>query len=282
MVERELPNEDVAFLKEREKFCTEIRDLIIALSAAGKSAHVGSSLSSVEILDYLFWAQPNTVEDVILSKGHAAMALYAAGIAHGKLSKEVIPQYLQNGSDLWGHPSVHPKFPFIAWSTGSLGHGLPVATGKAYSRKHQLSKRANTGLIATLMSDGELDEGTNWEAFLFAGHHRLQGLVAIVDYNKWQSFGRCEDVLGLEPLAYKLISFGWNVVEVDGHSTAAIHNAMTSSKAKEAPLCIVAHTIKGKGFPKFEDKLESHYKSITPELMAAYRGSGASGEGSRK
>jgi transketolase len=281
MVERELLNEDVAFLKEREKFCTEIRDLIIELSAAGKSAHVGSSLSSVEILDYLFWAQPNTVQDVILSKGHAAMALYAASIAHGKLGREVIPQYLQNGSELWGHPSVHAKFPFIAWSTGSLGHGLPVAAGKAYCRKHRLSKPSTKGLIATLMSDGELDEGSNWEAFLFAGHHRLQGIVAIVDYNKWQSFGRCEEVLGLEPLANKIISFGWNVVEVDGHSTAAIHNAMTSSKAKEAPLCIVAHTIKGKGFPKFEDKLESHYKSITPELMAAYRGSGPSGEGSR-
>lgn len=255
---------------DRVPACAEIRDTIIALSAAGKSAHVGSSLSVVEILDFLFCSMPDHFSEVLLSKGHAAMALYATSIVHGKLDRDVIAQYLADGSELWGHPSMSEKHPFIHWSTGSLGHALPVAVGKAYARMHLSSSRNCNGKIATVLSDGELNEGSNWEAFLFGGHHRLSNLVVFIDYNKWQSFGRCEEVMNLHPVVDKVQSFGWETLEIDGHSTYEIDRAIRSTEKVNRPVCIVAHTVKGKGFKRFEDKLESHYRSISSDLLDEY------------
>jgi transketolase len=206
-----------------------------------------------------------------MSKGHAAMALYAVAIEFGLLDKSVIETYLQNGSSLWGHPSMNADHEFIQWSTGSLGHALPVAVGKAYARENLKLADLDSSKIAVVLSDGELDEGSNWEALLFAGHHRLRNLQVFIDYNKWQSFGRCEDVMSLEPLVTKFESFGWSVFEVDGHDSAQLRRLIAAeSKVNQKPLCFIAHTIKAKGWGAMEDRLESHYRSVDQKLFDAY------------
>jgi transketolase len=241
-----------------------IRKYIVGLSYHAQSAHLGSSLSCVEILDSAFACRSGhsflESMDIVLSKGHAAMALYASAIAYGELPESVIKNYLRDGSDLWGHPSKNEKFPFIAWSTGSLGHGLPVAVGKAFARS---KIKSNSNPILVVMSDGELDEGSNWEAILAAGHHKLKNLMIIIDYNKIQSFGFCASVLDLEPLNQKFVSFGWSTFEVDGHNQTQIEETFKSFAKTDRPLAVIAHTIKGKGVSSIENTIESHYKPAT-------------------
>jgi transketolase len=250
--------------------CEEIRKWILKLSYSAKSAHVGSSLSAVEILATLFQLKRSTASffdsTLILSKGHAAMSLYATAIAFGELSSDLVDTYLKDGSSLWGHPSVNKEHPFINWSTGSLGHGLPVATGVAYAQSILKNKQAK---IVTVLSDGELNEGSNWEAILFASHHKLHNLIAVVDYNKIQSFGRCEDVMALEPLVDKWRAFGWRTIEVDGHNPNELHDAITSAGDTQ-PLAVIGHTIKGKGVSEIEDTLESHYRPVSDDLYRKY------------
>lgn len=246
-----------------------IRKNILELSHNAKSAHVGSSLSCVEILDVVFDLSQKPGEfkecSIILSKGHAAMALYATAIEYGLLSAEIKNTYLKDGTQLWGHPSKSEKYPFINWSTGSLGHGLPSACGIAYARKYA---KKDSKLIVTILSDGELNEGSNWEAFLFAAHHKLNNIIVIIDYNKIQSFGRCDEVLGLEPLQDKFKAFNWDVFDLDGHNEEAIHKAITTKSDK--PKVIIAHTVKGKGITEYENTIESHYKPINPDLYKKY------------
>jgi transketolase len=252
--------------------CEEIRRHIVALSYKAQSAHLGSSLSCVEILATAFSARENisSFRDcrIIMSKGHAAMALYATAIAFGKLDASFIDSYLKDGSTLWGHPSVDPNHSFIDWSTGSLGHGLPVAIGQAYAQKNLLKTNRRTIVV---LSDGELDEGTNWEAVLFAGHHRLNHVTAIVDYNKIQSFGFCKDILDLEPLRAKFEAFNWDCVEVDGHHETQLTEFLQSAPLRSKPLMIIAHTVKGKGLAEIENTLESHYKPATEQAFERTR-----------
>lgn len=247
-----------------------IRETILRLSNSAKSAHAGSSLSAVEILTVCFGLSKSEGAwrdaSVILSKGHAAMALYAAAYANGQLDEAAITNYLRDGSGLWGHPSVSKNFPFIVWSTGSLGHGLPVACGLAYARRLKGDARK----IIVVLSDGELDEGSNWEAFLFAAHHRLSNLSVIVDYNKIQSFGRIDDVMALEPLRPKFEAFNWRVSEVEGHDLTAIESALLPES--EGPSIVIAHTVKGKGVSEYEDTVLSHYRPISDELLKKYSG----------
>jgi len=263
-----------------EALCLEIRERvqpirrqIMGLSHRAKSAHAGSSLSCVEILACLFqlkYSPQPMVDKLILSKGHAAMALYATAHSFGLLESKRLDEYLQNGTELWGHPSFHLKFPFIDWSTGSLGHGLPVATGFAYSAQnlHQNSK----GLVAAILTDGECNEGSTWETALFAGHHKLKNLLAVIDYNKIQSFGRVSEVLELEPFANKWKAFGWDVVEVNGHDIEILVREMTSfASSASKPKCILAHTVKGKGILEIENTLESHYLPITSTQLDNYK-----------
>ena len=154
--------------------------------------------------------------------------------------------------------------PGVEASTGSLGHGLSMGCGMALA-----AKRDNKNYRAfVLMSDGELDEGSCWEPILFAPHHKLDNLVAIVDYNKIQSFGRTKEVLDLEPLAAKWNSFGWAVKEIDGHNVNEIEKALKAIPfRKQKPSCIIAHTVKGKGVSFIEDTLDSHYKNLTDEQL---------------
>lgn len=249
-----------------KKTANNIRALLLRLIPPTKDAHVGSSLSAVEILTALYFhalrvdpKNPNNPDRdrFILSKGHAGSALYATLAERGFIAKNELPSELYiNGGHFPGH-ILKDNLPGIELSTGSLGHGLPVGAGMAFAAKRDKKSYR----VFVLMSDGECDEGSSWEAILFAGHHKLDNLTAVVDYNKWQSFGRTKDILDLEPLADKWKSFNWAVREVDGHDLTGLVEALDGVPLEEnKPSVLIAHTIKGKGVPSMEDKLESHYK----------------------
>jgi transketolase len=203
-------------------------------------------------------AQPDWAERdrLVVSKGHAAAIVYAALAEMGFLSLAELETYSANGSRLAGH--VTRSVPGVEFSTGSLGHGLPVAAGMALA-----AKRAGASWRAfCLLSDGELDEGSNWEAVQFAQHFRLSGLVAIVDYNKIQSFGTVADVSDLHPLAAKFAAFNWGVCELDGHDHLALRSALAGPPPLPGrPTVIIAHTVKGKGISFMENQLLWHYRN---------------------
>jgi transketolase len=234
-----------------------------------RASHVGSGFSIADILAVLYgdimrvdpqrpgWPERDRL---VVSKGHAAAAVYAALANCGFFPRELLDGYCSNGSLLTGH--VSHAVPGVELSTGSLGHGLSVATGFALAARLAGSKSRSF----VLMSDGECDEGAIWEAALFAGHHCLDNLVAIIDYNKIQSFGRVADVLDLEPFADKWRSFGWEVREIDGHDHAALRAAL--GQADHRPLSLICHTVKGKGVSFMEDRLEWHYKSPSDEQLS--------------
>jgi transketolase len=193
----------------------------------------------------------------ILSKGHGAAIVYAALAARGFFPREWLATYCQDGSRLGGHISSH-GVPGVEVSTGSLGHGLSIGCGMALAGKSVGSPYR----VFVMLSDGELDEGSNWEPILFAPHHGLDNLVAIVDYNKIQSFGSVADVLQLAPLADKWRAFRWEVREIDGHDYSQIEEALTAPPAEPGrPVVVIAHTIKGKGVSFMEGQLAWHYRS---------------------
>lgn len=245
-----------------------IRRAITQLSFDAKSAHLGSSLSCVEILDAVITrsnlrpdnaASPDR-DRIVVSKGHAAMGWYATLAAWDLLPRDFLGTYLSNDSALWGHVTRTAQVPAIDASTGSLGHGLSVAVG--FGLANRIQRRDARSFC--VMSDGECDEGSTWEAISFAGHHRLGKVVAVVDYNKIQSIGRCEEVLTKEPFDTRWEMFGWKAVRVDGHDRDALLAAMESHD-EERPLVLLADTIKGKGIPRIEDTVWSHYKPALPE-----------------
>jgi transketolase len=240
-----------------------IRKNIIRMINKGNSSHVGSALSCVDLLvsiysDYLKFDTSNpdwNERDIfILSKGHAGSAVYATLSEFGFFSEEKLLTHYQNGSDLSGHVS-HKNVPGVEFSTGSLGHGLPVATGNALALKKQNSNRK----VCVLLSDGECDEGSNWEAAMFASHHELNNLLCIIDYNKLQSLTTTQETLALEPFNDKWKAFGWDVREVDGHNHESILS--TINKPSNKPICVIAHTTKGKGVSFMENSVLWHYRS---------------------
>lgn len=244
-------------------FARTIRGHAVRMVAKAKASHIGSCLSIADILAVLYTRvlrvdpQAPGLADrdrFILSKGHAAAILYAALAERGFFDRELLATYAEKGSALTGHVSHGVRG--VEVSTGSLGHGLPIAIGMALAIRAQ-GRRSR---VVCLMSDGECDEGSNWEAILFAPHHHLENLLAIVDYNKIQSFGRVSDVIQLEPLADKWRAFGWNTLEVDGHDLGALEETFTMP-AVGRPTVVIAHTVKGRGVSFMEDKLEWHYKS---------------------
>ena len=251
-----------------------IRVHAVRMTSSGKSSHVGSVLSMADILAVLYGevlhVDPNnpTLQDrdrFILSKGHAGAGVYAALAERGFFSVEKLSQHCQDGSEFSGHVS-HKGIPGVELSTGSLGHGLPVAVGMALVAKRD---RASHRVYA-LLSDGECDEGSNWEAILFAGHHRLDNLIVVVDYNKMQSLASTEETLNLEPFAAKWRSFRWNLLEVDGHGHEDLKRGFAEARrAKGAPSCIIAHTVKGKGVSFMENSVLWHYRSPQGEELRA-------------
>ena len=247
-----------------KKLSDNIRLHAINMTSLGGSSHVGSILSIADILAVLYGSILNYKSNsprwkdrdrFILSKGHAGAGVYAALAESGFMSMDRLKTHYQDGSDLSGHVS-HKGIPGVEFSTGSLGHGLPVATGMALAAK--INNKSHK--VYVLMSDGECDEGSNWEAALFAPHHKLDNLVVIIDRNKLQSIHSTEDTLGLEPFVDKWQAFGWNVIEVDGHNHEQLLSAC-GSKVVGKPLCIVANTIKGKGVSFMENQVLWHYRS---------------------
>ena len=198
----------------------------------------------------------------ILSKGHACVAVHAALAHTGFITHEDLESYGIDGSSMMNH--ISHKVPGVEFSTGALGHGLSFGVGKALASK----RGGYSWRTFVVLSDGEMDEGSNWEALMFAAHHRLNNLVAIIDYNKLQSLDSIANTLNLEPLAKKLESFGAHVIEIDGHSHLAIHEALSYSTGTK-PLVIIAHTIKGKGVSFMENEVEWHYKSPNLEQKNA-------------
>lgn len=240
------------------------RSTILMCSNSG-AAHVGSSLSVIDILAVLYSGSANIspakVKDlerdlIIVSKGHAAAGVYAVlGIA-GFFPIEWLDAYCSDGSPLGGHVTKG-SVPGVEFSTGSLGHGLPFGTGSALAKK-----RLNVaGRVFVVLSDGECDEGSNWEAALLASHHRLDRLVVLIDRNGIQSLDSTEKTMRLEPLAEKWAAFGWHVQEVDGHDHETISNAIDDTEQDARPSVIICSTIKGKGVSFMENQVLWHYRS---------------------
>jgi len=237
-----------------------------------KSSHIGSAFSMADILAVLYGrilrTNPNQPDwpqrdRFILSKGHACVGLYATLAERGFFPVSWLDGFYQDGSPLVGHVT-HTGVPGIEVSTGALGHGLAVACGMALAGKRD----GRSYRVFVLLSDGECDEGSTWEAVLFAPHHHLDNLVAIVDYNKIQSLGTVKEVLDLDPLAAKWQAFGWVVVEIDGHDFGQIATAFEKIPAEAGkPTCVIAHTVKGKGVRFMEDKLLWHYRAPNAEEM---------------
>lgn len=251
------------------KYATNIRIETLKMITRAKSSHIGSNFSIIDILTVLYNGvlrvdpkRPRmpSRDRFILSKGHACASLYAILADKGFFPKKLLDTFYLPGGVLAGHV-VHAA-PGVELSTGSLGHGLPVACGMALSAKRNRTKWR----VFCLLSDGELDEGSNWEAILFAPHHGLDNLTIIIDYNKIQSLGDTNKTINLEPLAEKFKSFNWSLREIDGHNFQEIQRALTYlPKQKNKPTCIIAHTVKGKGVGFMENSLAWHYRSPNEE-----------------
>ncbi|HKC65030.1 MAG TPA: transketolase [Pyrinomonadaceae bacterium] len=256
-----------------KEFARTIRAHTLRMVHKSHASHVGTCLSMADLLAVLYgqvlrvdpllplWPERDRF---ILSKGHGAGIVYAALAERGFFPTSWLESYCENGSKLGGH-ITHMNVPGVEASTGSLGHGLSIGCGIALAGK----RGDKTYRVFVMLSDGELDEGSAWEAILFAPHHGLDNLTAIVDYNKIQSFGSVRDVLELEPLADKWRAFGWAVREIDGHNYEQIVDALSNLPLEEGrPTVVIAHTVKGKGVSFMENQLAWHYKSPDDEQLA--------------
>lgn len=261
--------------KQLRDIAIAIRRHIITMSARANASHVGSALSPVEIITALYFhamrvnpKKPDweNRDRFILSKGHGGAVLYAALAERGIIPRALLNTFCFDASLLPTHPvaACVSGVTGVETTTGSLGHGLAVGVGIALAGIHD--KKSYTTYV--MLSDGECDEGSVWESVLYAGAKKIDNLIAFVDYNKIQSFGRTAEVLDLEPLADKFRAFRWHTQEIDGHNFTEIIMAIDNAKKiKEMPHCIIAHTVKGKGISFMEDKLEWHYRSPTGELL---------------
>ncbi len=258
---------DISKLKEIAK---EIRKDIIEEIYNAKSGHPGGALSIADILAVMYFNQMNIdpknpkMEDrdkLVLSKGHASAAIYAALAERGFFEKEELVKFRKLGSMLQGHPDMK-KIPGIDMSSGSLGQGLSVACGMALSSK--LKKQDSR--VYVILGDGEIEEGQVWEAAMTASHYKLDNLCAIVDYNNLQIDGKITEVMNSNPIDKKFESFGFKVFNVDGHDIKALIDVFEEAKSvKEKPVAIIAKTIKGKGISFMENKAEWHGKAPNEE-----------------
>lgn len=251
---------------------TQIRQKVLEMTHRAKSGHTGTNLSTADLLAVLYGTILNVRpkepawplrDRFILSKGHGCAAVYAALALKGFFPLDWLETYYQDGGKLAGH-ITHKGVPGVEASTGSLGHGLPIGCGMALAAK----RNQESWRTFVLLSDGELDEGSNWEPILFAAHHKLDNLIAIVDYNKLQSLTWVKDTLNLEPLADKWKAFGWSVKTIDGHDADAIEKTLKSIPFEPGkPSCVIANTIKGKGVSFMENKNLWHYRSPNEEEL---------------
>lgn len=259
-----------------EQTAKEIRRISLIMAHHAKSSHSGGALSMADILAVLYngiiRVSPETVNDpkrdrFLLSKGHCCASLYATLAIHGFLDKdELCENYGKDGTVYFSH--VSHKLNGVEMSSGSLGHGLPVACGIALNGK----LRQQDYDTYVLTGDGELDEGSCWEAIMFAAQQKLSHLCLIVDYNKIQSLGNVKDICDLSPLADKFKAFRWNVLEIDGHDYEAIEKAFLAFKSESCknlrPTVIIANTVKGKGVSYMENELLWHYRNPNDEQLS--------------
>jgi transketolase len=252
----------------------KIRIHALRMTSRGGSSHIGAIFSMADIVATLYGAvlrvdpsNPSAPDRdrFILSKGHAGGGVYAALAERGFFSVDRLADHYQDGSQLSGHVS-HKGIPGVELSTGSLGHGLSVSAGMALGAKLD----GRTHRVFCLMSDGECDEGSVWEAILFAGHHKLSRLIAVIDYNKIQSLAPVAETLALEPFADKWRNFGWRVIETPGHDHAKLLDALDAAPDSDGrPTVVLAHTTKGKGVSFMENTVLWHYRTARGEEFDA-------------
>ncbi len=256
------------------EFAKQLRIQVLHMVHKSNASHIGSCFSAADIVAVLYASclnlRPHDTnwperDRFILSKGHSCAVIYAALALKGFISLDELGNYATDGSRLMAH--ISHKVPGVEFSTGSLGHGLPFAVGKALAAKKQ---GANWRVFA-LLSDGEMDEGSNWEALMFASHHHLDNLTAIIDYNKLQSLDTVANTLALEPLEAKLSAFGWSVRQIDGHDHLQLEPALSSTPWELGkPSVLIAHTTKGKRVSFMENQIRWHYSSPNrQELLQA-------------
>ena len=253
-----------------------LRGLAVDALEGGSRGHIGSTMSLIEILRVLFdevmYFDPQNPkmpqrDRLILSKGHGCIALYVLLADKGFFPKEELFTFCRYSSSLGGHPE-YGHVPGVEASTGSLGHGLAIGVGMAYAAKLSNSPHH----VFVVMGDGEIDEGSVWESALAAGHHRLENLTIVVDYNKLQSFGPVADIWDLEPMADKWRAFGFDCIEVDGHDITQLEMALRLPNPAQRPRAVIAHTIKGRGVSFAEGNPSWHHKaSLKPEDVAEIR-----------
>ena len=243
----------------------EIRQTIVQMVHKAKVSHVGAAMSVVDILYVLYFKVANLSKDknrdvIILSKGHASAALYSVLYHKGCLSKECIDNYSVDSGSLPCHIDKE-KSECFEISSGSLGHGPSIGVGMAMAKKMD----KNSGRVFVICGDGECNEGSVWEALMFAASNKLDNFVFIVDFNKFQGFGATNDVLDQHNLADRIAAFGLDTVEIDGNNLDELEKALT--KKSDRPIAIVANTVKGKGVSYMENRLEWHYKSPNDEQL---------------
>ncbi len=261
-------------LDSRSKY---LRSLVVRGLAGGNRGHVGSSMSPIEVLrvlydDILHYDPKNPAmkdrDRCILSKGHGCLALYALLADKGYFPVEELDRFCHRDGILGGHPE-HGKVPGVEASTGALGHGLSIGVGMALAARMD----GRSSRVFVIMGDGEINEGSIWEAAMSAGKHKLSNLTAIIDYNKIQSAGMTRDIQDLEPLTDKWASFGFAVAEMDGHDVDAVRNVLSHLPLNShKPTAIISHSVKGKGIPFAEgDPKWHHHSKFDPEILQEMR-----------
>ncbi len=262
--------------EELRRIARRIRVSVVEMSHRSGAPHLGSSLSCVDVLVAAYFgafrldpaqAQQPDRDRFILSKGHGAAALYATLAHRGHFALDWLETYATDGDRLAEHPGPECA-PGVEAATGSLGHGLGLGSGMALAAR--ITGRDYR--VGVLLSDGECNEGSTWEAAMFAPARRLDNLVVVVDHNKWQATGRTADVLALEPLRAKWEAFGWEAEDIDGHDLDALVQSMRRGGRSNRPLALVAHTTKGKGVSFMEDDNNWHYRIPTAEEVERARG----------
>lgn len=268
-----LQSNEVAALAHQ---AAKLRMRVIEMSHKAKSAHLASCLSCCDIVTAAYWdvcridpAKPTDPlrDRFILSKGHAASALYAALAFRGFFPEALLDTYCEDGGMLAEHPPAK-LLPGIEAATGSLGHGLPIGVGMALGGR----MRGETFRVYALLSDGENNEGSVWESAMFAAAQKLENVCVVIDYNKWQATARSNETLQLAPLRDKWEAFGWDAHELDGHDIGALARAMRNvPNGSGKPVALIAHTVKGKGVSFMEDDNNWHYRSPTEEEVGKAR-----------
>ncbi len=257
--------------KDLKEISNKLRKRIIHTSYISKIPHLGSCLSCIDILVYLYWIElsinpslPSAPDrdKFILSKGHGAPALFQVLAEIGFFPLSELESFGKNGSLFHEHPPKPGLINGVEAATGSLGHGMPMALGMAIGAKINNFKTR----VYALLSDGECNEGSIWESAMMASAKKINHLTIVIDYNKWQATGRSKDILSLEPLNEKWKSFGWHVQEIDGHSFKEMFEAFDKAKKEKLkPSAIIAHTVKGKGISFMEDDNNWHYRTPNKE-----------------